>query len=135
MKRIVVIGILVLFLIGCSSAAETPITDEVVFQGEGKDWVVTYSFNPELYEDKKVNWVELEHKERERSDIDINEINIEFEGRGGTVTGNLGDMKTKWNGNRVSFLIGTVNFETYEEDEFRIVVKESEKKEVITLRK
>ena len=42
-------------------------------------------------------------------------------------------METKIEGNVISFIIGTVNFETYEEDEFKITIKFKDKQDVIKL--
>ena len=51
----------------------------------------------------------------------------------GLLTGNVGGMKTKVKGNVISFLVGTVNFETYKEDEYKITIKFKDKKDVVKL--
>ena len=38
-------------------------------------------------------------------------------------------------GNIISFLVGTVNLETYEEDEYKITIKFKDKQDVIKLKK
>ena len=76
-------------LTACSSTTQNVVSDEVIFYGEGKYWNVSYIYNPELYEEKKVNWVEIELKDLELSQEDINNIDIEFEGNYGLITGML----------------------------------------------
>ncbi|GEM_PF-1368962 len=134
MKLRVLFGIFfILSLTACSSTKQTEITDEVIFYGEGEHWNVKYIYNPELYDEKKVNWVEIELKDLELSQGDLHNIDIEFEGRDGLITGNIGDMVTKINGNVISFLVGTVNNETYKEDEYKIKIKFNDKQDVIRL--
>ncbi|PIC75882.1 hypothetical protein CSV74_13980 [Sporosarcina sp. P19] len=80
-----------------------------------------------------MNWVEIELKDLELSREDINNIDIELEGNDGVITGNVEDMKTKVEGNTISFLVGTVNNETYEDDEYRITIKFKGKQDSIKL--
>lgn len=124
---------LIIVLAACSSTAQKVVSDEVIFYGEGKYWNVSYIYNPALYEEKKVNWVEIESKEIELSQEDINKIDIELEGNDGLITGNVEDMKMKIEGNTISFLVGTVNMETYEEDEYKITIKFKDKLDRIKL--
>lgn len=134
MKLRVFFGISVfIILTACSSTKQTVVTDEAIFYGEGEYWNVKYIFNPELYNEKKVNWVEIELKDLELSEIDIKEIDIELASRDGLITGNVGDMKTKIEGNVIEFLVGTVNFETYKEDEYKITINFKDKQDVIKL--
>lgn len=49
------------------------------------------------------------------------------------LTGNLGNMETKIDGNVISFLVGTVNFETFEDDKYKITIKLKDKKDIIKL--
>lgn len=42
-------------------------------------------------------------------------------------------MVTKIKGNVISFLVGTVNVETYKEDKYKITIKFKDKKDVIKL--
>ena len=134
MKLRLLFGIfLIISLTGCSSTEQTVIADEVIFYGEGEHWNVKYIYNPELYDEKKVNWVEIELKDLELSQGDLHNIDIKFEGRDGLITGNIGDMVTKINGNIISFLVGTVNNETYKEDEYNIKIKFKDKQDVIRL--
>ncbi|MGE7921517.1 hypothetical protein ACQKM9_21680 [Viridibacillus sp. NPDC093762] len=134
MKLRVFFGIfLIISLTACSSTKQTVIADEVIFYGEGEHWNVKYIYNPELYDEKKVNWVEIELKDLELSQGDLYDIDIEFESRDGLITGNVGGMKTKIKGNVISFLVGTVNFETYKEDEYKIRIKFKDKQDVIRL--
>ncbi|WP_391117002.1 hypothetical protein [Psychrobacillus sp. L3] len=72
-------------------------------------------------------------KDLELSQGDLYNIDIEFEGRDGLITGNVGGMETKIKGNIISFLVGTVNFETYKEDEYKITIKFKDKQDVIKL--
>lgn len=72
-------------------------------------------------------------KNLELSQEDLHNIDINFEGRDGLITGNVGDMVTKIKGNIISFLVGTVNNETYQEDEYKIKIKFKNKQEVIRL--
>ena len=66
MKFKVLLGIvLIIILTACTSAKQTVVSDEVIFYGEGNDWNVRYIYNPELYEEKKVNWFEIEWKDSE----------------------------------------------------------------------
>ncbi|MFT9597070.1 hypothetical protein [Mesobacillus sp.] len=124
---------LIIILTACSSNSQTVVSDEVIFYGEGEYWNVSYIYNPELYDEKKVNWVEIESKDIELSQEDIQNIDIEFESSDGLITGNVGDMETKIEGNVISFLVGTVNFETYEEDEYKLTIKFKDKQDVIKL--
>lgn len=126
--------ILILTLTACSLTKQTVVADEVIFYGEGAYWNVKYIYNPELYEDKKVNWVEVELKDLELSQDDLSTIDIEFEGRDGVITGNVGDMITKINENVITFLVGTVNTETYKEDEYKITIKFKDQQDVIRMR-
>lgn len=82
---------------------------------------------------KKVNWVEIEWKDLELSHGDLHNIDIKFEGRDGLITGNIGDMVTKINGSVISFLVGTVNNDTYKEDEYKIKIKFNDEQDVIRL--
>lgn len=134
MKLKVLFGIfLIISLTACSSTKQTDITEEVIFYGEGEHWNVKYIYNPELYDEKKVNWVEIELKNLELSQGDLHNIDIDFEGRDGLITGNVGDMVTKIKGNVISFLVGTVNNETYQEDEYKIKIKYKDKQDVIRM--
>ncbi|GAE33295.1 hypothetical protein [Halalkalibacter akibai] len=134
MKLRVLFGILlIVILTACSSTTQTVISDEVIFYGEGEYWNVSYIFNSGLYEEKKINWVEIETKGFELTQEEIENIDIEFEGRDGLITGNVGDMETKIEGNAISFLVGTVNFETYEEDEYKITINFKDKHDFIKL--
>ena len=80
---------------------------------------------------KKVNWMEIEWKDSELSQTEIDSIDIEIESREGLLAGNLGNMKTKMEGNIISFLVGTIHSETYEEDEYKITIKFKDKQDVI----
>jgi hypothetical protein len=134
MKLRVLFGIfLILILTACSSTTQTVVSDKVIFYGEGEYWNVSYIYNPELYDEKKVNWVEIELKDLELSQEDTNNIDIEIDSRDGLITGNVGNMETKIEGNVISFLVGTVNFETYEEDEYKITIQFKDKQDVIKL--
>ena len=42
-------------------------------------------------------------------------------------------MKTEMKGNVISFLVGTVNSETYKEDEYKITIKFNDQKDVVKL--
>ncbi|KOS59792.1 hypothetical protein FJQ98_13875 [Lysinibacillus agricola] len=134
MKLRLLFGIFLLIsLTACSSSKQTDIADEVIFYGEGEHWNVKYIYNPELYVEKRVNWVEMELKDLKLSQGDLFNIDIEFEGRDGLITGNVGDMKTKIKGNVISFLVGTVNVETYKEDKYKIKIKFKDTQDVIRL--
>lgn len=125
--------ILIFILTACSTTTQTVVSDEVTFYGEGEYWNVSYIYNPELYDEKNVNWVEIESKDLKLSKEDINNIDIEFESNDGIITGNVGNMEAKIEGDVISFLVGTVNFETYEEDEYKITIKSKDKQDVIKL--
>ncbi|PIC57929.1 hypothetical protein CSV80_06370 [Sporosarcina sp. P12(2017)] len=125
--------ILILVLTACASTTQKVVSDEVVFYGEGNYWNVSYIYNPILYKEKKVNWVEIELKDLKLSREDINNIDIELEGDDGVITGNVEDMKTNVEGNTISFLVGTVNNETYEDDAYRITIKFKGKQDNIKL--
>ncbi|MDW0118362.1 hypothetical protein QTL97_15630 [Sporosarcina thermotolerans] len=108
--------------------------DAIIFYGEGAHWNVRYIYNPEMYDEKKVNWVEIELQDSELSLEDLNNIDIEFEGRDGVITGNVGGMVTKIKDNVISFLVGTVNNETYKEDKYKIKIKFNDQQDVIRLK-
>ena len=134
MKFKVLLGIvLIIILSACSSSMQTVVSEEVIFFGEGDDWNVRYIYDPKLYEEKKVNWMEIEWKSSELSKEDIDSIDIEIESREGLLAGNLGNMKTKTEGHVISFLVGTIHSETYEEDEYKITIKFNDKQDVIRL--
>ena len=78
--------------------------------------------------------MEIEWKDSELSQKEIDSIDIEIESREGLLAGNLGNMKTKMEGNVISFLVGTIHSETYEEDEYKITIKFKDKQDVIKLR-
>ena len=135
MKFKVLLGILlIMILTACSSSTQTVVSEEVIFYGEGDDWNVRYIYNPESYEKKKVNWMEIEWKGSELSQKDIDRIDIEIESSEGLLAGNLGNMKTKMEGHVISFLVGTIHSETYEEDEYKITIKFNDKQDIIMLR-
>ena len=135
MKFKVLLGILlIMILTACSSSTQTVVSEEVIFYGEGDDWNVRYIYNPESYEKKKVNWMEIEWKGSELSQKDIDRIDIEIESSEGLLSGNLGNMKTKMEGHVISFLVGTIHSETYEEDEYKITIKFKDKQDIIMLR-
>ena len=135
MKFKVLLGILlIMILTACSSSTQTVVSEEVIFYGEGDDWNVRYIYNPEFYEKKKVNWFEIEWKDSELSQKDIDRIDIEIESSEGLLSGNLGNMKTKMEGHVISFLVGTIHSETYEEDEYKITIKFNDKQDIIMLR-
>lgn len=64
-------------------------------------------------------------KNLELSQEDLHNIDINFEGRDGLITGNVGTL--------FYFLVGTVNNETYQEDEYKIKIKFKDKQDVIRL--
>ncbi|KAB2334427.1 hypothetical protein F7731_14520 [Cytobacillus depressus] len=134
MKANAILGVfLIIILSACSSSSQTVVTNETIFQGEGKYWTVKYIYNPERYEEKKVNWIEIHLKGSKLSEDDLKNIDIELETRDGLITGNVGDMVTKINGNSILFLVGTVNNVTYKEDEYKITIKFGYKTDVIKL--
>jgi hypothetical protein len=134
MKLRVLFGIFIIVnLTACLSTTQTIVSDKVIFYGEGEYWNVKYIYNPILYDEEKTNWVEIEMNELELSEENINNIDIEFESRDGLITGNVGNMETKIRDNVISFLVGTVNFNTYEEDEYKITIKFKDKQDVIKL--
>lgn len=136
MKLKMLVAIFLLFsLTACSTSKQTDITDEVIFNGEGKQWNVKYIYNPALYDEKKVNWIEMELRdlELELSQEDLQAIDIELVGRDGVITGNVGDMVTEVTGNVILFLVGTVNVDTYKEDEYKITIKFKDQQDVIKL--
>ncbi|MFF2793272.1 hypothetical protein [Lysinibacillus xylanilyticus] len=93
MKLKVLFGIfLIISLTACSSTKQTDFAEEVIFYGEGEHWNVKYIYNPELYDEKKVNWVEIELKNLELSQEKLQNIDINFEGRDGLITGNVGTL-------------------------------------------
>ncbi|MFT4416409.1 hypothetical protein ACLM5H_21320 [Fredinandcohnia humi] len=47
----------VLFIV--TACSRTPVNDTVSFSGEGDVWDARYLFDPEFYNDKHQNWVEL----------------------------------------------------------------------------
>ncbi|WP_078555571.1 hypothetical protein [Bacillus alkalicellulosilyticus] len=134
MKLRVLFGIfLILTLTACFASTQTIVSDKVIFYGEGEYWNVSYIYNSELYEEKMVSWIEMEAKGFEISQEEIDNIDIEFDSRDGLITGNVGDMETSIEGNVITFLVGTVNFETYEEDQYTFTVKFKDNQDVIKL--
>ncbi|MGD6875176.1 hypothetical protein [Bacillus infantis] len=123
----------IIILTACSSSTQTVVSDEVTFYVEGEYWNVSYIYKPEMYDERKVNWVHMEMKDLDLSKEDINNIGIEFKSRDGLITGKIGDMKTKVEDDVVSFLVGTVNSVTYEEDEYQIVIRFQGKQDKVNL--
>lgn len=133
MKKRNILYLFIFFLLtACSS--QTIVTDEVAFVGEGKYWNAKYIYDAKLYDEKNISWVEIAFKEEEKFDFDLNDIDIEFKSRDSSIIGNVGDMETKIDKNKISFLIGTVNFETYKEDNYELTVKYKEQKDVVKLK-
>jgi len=131
-KRNILFLFIFILLAACSS--NSIVTDEVAFVGEGKYWKAKYIYNAKLYDEKHISWVELTFKEEVEFDFDINDIDIEFKSRDSFITGKVGDMETKIDKNKISFLVGTVNVETYKEDIYELTVKFMEQKDVIKLK-
>ncbi|MFC4411409.1 hypothetical protein ACFOZY_13350 [Chungangia koreensis] len=135
MKRFQGIGFVLLFLLAaCSPPVQTVPMEKVIFSGEGDEWKIEYQYDPAEYAEKKVNWVQLEPKTLDVSNIDLSDMDIEFKSRDGVITGNVGGMKTKIEENTISFLVGTVNFDTYEEDEFQFTVIYKDQRDDIKLK-
>ena len=129
------IYILFLFILtACTTPTQTPISDEVTFVGKGDYWSAKYIFNQDLYNKKHINWIEIEYIGKEPFQLNLHDIDIEFKGTDGTLTGNLGEMKTKVEKNTISFLVGTINRETYKEDEYELTISTNDKKDVIKLK-
>lgn len=103
---------------GCSSSSQTVVSDEVAFVGKGDNWEAKYIYNAKLYNEKHINWVEIKYKDENKTDFSIDDIDIVLKSRDVTITGNVGDMETKIDNNRITFMVGTVNNETFKEDEF-----------------
>ncbi|ARK32544.1 hypothetical protein [Halalkalibacter krulwichiae] len=131
--RVLLCCFLIIILTACSPTTQTVVSDKETFYGVGEYWTVSYIYNPKLYDEKKVNWVEIEPKGFEVSQEDLSNIDIEIESRDALITGNVGDMVTEMDGNVLSFLVGTVNFETYEEDEYKITINFNDRHDVIKL--
>lgn len=49
----------IIILTACSSSTQTVVSDEVTFYGEGEYWNVSYIYKPEMYDERKVNWVHI----------------------------------------------------------------------------
>lgn len=131
-KRNILFLFIFILLTACSS--QTIVTDEVAFVGEGKYWNAKYIYDARLYDEKHISWVEIAFKEEGEFDFDINDIDIEFKSRDSSITGKVGDMETKIDKNKISFLVGTVNVETYKEDKYELTVKFKEQKDVVKLK-
>ena len=132
--KVLSIILLLLFLTGCTTPSQTPVTSEVTYTGKGSYWAVNFTFNPTLYEDKRVNWVEIVYLDGDLMDLELSSIEIEFRSREGVITGNIGDMYTKVTKNSISFLVGTVNRESYLEDQHELIIKFNEKVDKIKLK-
>jgi len=131
-KRDILILFIVILLTACSS--QTVVSDEVAFVGKGKYWNAKYIYDAKLYDEKHINWVEIAFNDEEKFDFDLNDIDIEFKSRDSHITGNVGDMETKIDNNKIMFLMGTVNSETYKEDKYELTVKYKEQDDVIKLK-
>lgn len=81
-----------------------------------------------------MNWVEIELRDSELTKEDLNSIDIKFESRDGVITGNVGGMVTKIQDNVVSFLVGTVNLETFKADKYKITIRFNDQEDVIKLK-
>jgi hypothetical protein len=51
-----------IFLLMACTTAQTVVTETTSFKGENDNWDVQYIYDPELYEEKKINWFEIEWK-------------------------------------------------------------------------
>lgn len=63
--KLVFLTCIVFLLTACTSSTQTSVSEETVFEGEGKYWYVKYIYNPDLYNEKFINWVELDDKGKE----------------------------------------------------------------------
>ncbi|MDZ5472823.1 hypothetical protein SM124_13910 [Bacillus sp. 31A1R] len=134
MRLRVFLSIFLMMILAACSSTKTVVSDEVVFFGEGKYWDVKYTFNPELYKEKKISWVEMEAKDLELSKLDLDQLVVELESRDGTVSGKVGDMEVKIEGKVLSFVVGTVNTDTFLEDEYKLKINYEDQQDVIKLK-
>lgn len=125
---------IIILLVSCSSSSQTSVSDEVAFVGKGDNWDAKYIYNAKLYNEKHINWVELKYKDENKTDFSIDYIDIEIKSRDSTITGNVGDMETKIDKHTIIFMVGTVNKETYKEDEFVLTIKYKGERDVIKLK-
>ncbi|MBP1932078.1 hypothetical protein [Ammoniphilus resinae] len=132
MKRLLLFLFSCLFITACSS---TTVSDGVVeYSGDGKDWTAKYIYDADLYEEKKVNWVELEYKHQQEPLPELKGVHIELESREGILEGNLADMVVETEGNKIRFLVGTINRTMNKEDKIKLNLEFSDKKDKIVLK-
>jgi len=123
MKKYLFMFLIFAVPLSACSEEKTLVTEVAHFKGEGAYWEAVYTYDNNLYEDKKVGWVELKNKLKDQlSEDDLDQVHIELKSRDTTSKGNLGEMETRLNGNSVKFLVGTINFKTYYEDDFELTL-------------
>jgi hypothetical protein len=122
----------ILLLVACKSEEVTqkPIHDKKSFIGSGQDWKAEYLYNA----DYNSNWIELNYIGDLKEDFDLNQIDIEIESRDTITKGNMGDMETKVDKNKITFLVGTINREMYITDAFELRIKHKENRDTIILK-
>ena len=76
---------------------------------------VTYTIQNYMKRKRSIGW-KSNGRIPELSQTEIDSIDIEIESREGLLAGNLGNMKTKMEGNIIYFLVGTIHSKTYAED-------------------
>ncbi len=123
-------------LTACSSQSQTPVSDEAVFVGKGKNWSAKYVYNSKLYKEKHRNWVEITYigeKPLKINSLALHNMKMKLKSRDHTIKGDFGEMVTKVNNNTILFLVGTVNSKTYKEDQYELTISLNDKNDVMNL--
>ncbi|MMZ45993.1 hypothetical protein D1872_76030 [compost metagenome] len=135
MQKISLALFIALLIIYTGACSQKSVVQKITqFRGEGKEWSATYIYDPELYNDKKVNWIELTYKGSDMPELE--DIDIQLKTRDIIATGNVGDMETKRISKKmIAFLVGTMNNQTYRNDTYRLKITcNGKQEEVLYLR-
>jgi hypothetical protein len=121
----------IILLVACKSdeVIQEPIQGEKSFIGSEKDWKAEY-----LYDSgNNSNWIELVYK-GSLQDFNLSQMDIEIESRDTLTKGNMGDMETKVDKNKITFLVGTINREMYMTDKFELKISYKGSNDIILLK-
>jgi len=135
LKCLKVIFFTILFtilLVACNSedGVQEPIQGKQSYIGSGQEWDAEYLYDSEY----NSNWIELYYNGSLEEDFNLSEIDIEIESRDTLNKGNLGDMETKAENNKITFLVGTINREMFINDEFELRIYHKGRQDKIILK-
>ncbi|WP_246943688.1 hypothetical protein [Bacillus pinisoli] len=141
-RKSLIIVVLILISTSCNSLQDLSkneiTTGSIVFEGEGNNWKAVYTFDAERYQKYKGNYFTIINIGNEKTDL--KDIYIELTSDTINMQGIVGDMDTKEFINEdgfqeITFVVGTVNENTYAEDKYKLLIKFNNKEDILTLEK